>query len=287
MKKMKLLSAVIAAAMAVSLFAGCSQKKEQVEIKSGDDLWKLSIGVQSGTTGDTYTTRHFTKAGIEEFNRLAEESGEEKLEVPADTSNDATIARYNKATDAAQDLKNGRIDCVVVDKMPAQKIVDKNSDLQILDFDLTEEEYAIAVGKDNQELTDSINATLEKLMNDGTYDKMIAYFIDGDTSVELPEVPAGEGEIVMGTNAEFEPFEYHGENNEIVGFDIYLSQWIASDLGKNLKVEDMAFDSLIGALESGKVDFVAAGMTEDPERAKSVNFSNSYYNASQVIIVRK
>ena len=65
MKKMKLLSAVIAAAMAVSLFAGCSQKKEQVEIKSGDDLWKLSIGVQSGTTGDTYTTRHFTKAGIE------------------------------------------------------------------------------------------------------------------------------------------------------------------------------------------------------------------------------
>ena len=58
-------------------------------------------------------------------------------------------------------------------------------------------------------------------------------------------------------------------------------------MGKNLKVEDMAFDSLIGALESGKVDFVAAGMTEDPERAKSVNFSNSYYNASQVIIVRK
>ena len=144
------------------LFAGCSQKKEQVEIKSGDDLWKLSIGVQSGTTGDTYTTRHFTKAGIEEFNRLAEESGEEKLEVPADTSNDATIARYNKATDAAQDLKNGRIDCVVVDKMPAQKIVDKNSDLQILGFDLTEDKMDLILEYLEKANIDVVNSSIEE-----------------------------------------------------------------------------------------------------------------------------
>lgn len=90
--------------------------------------------------------------------------------------------------------------------------------------------------------------------------------------------------IVLGTNAEFPPFEYM-EGGEIVGFDIDLAQKIAEKLDVELVVENMQFASLIASLETEKVDFIAAGMTATEERKEAVNFSTDYFNASQVIIV--
>ncbi|TKB57266.1 basic amino acid ABC transporter substrate-binding protein [Ferrimonas aestuarii] len=92
--------------------------------------------------------------------------------------------------------------------------------------------------------------------------------------------------LVVGTNAEFPPFEYIGgaTGDEVLGFDIDLAKQIAADQGKTLKVENMKFDSLIVALNAGKVDMVAAGMTITPERKASVDFSQPYYEATQVVI---
>ena len=92
--------------------------------------------------------------------------------------------------------------------------------------------------------------------------------------------------LVMGTNAGFKPFEYI-DNNEIVGFDVDLAREIAKSMGKELKIEDMSFDGLLSALDSGQIDMVAAGMTVTPERAKNALFSDPYYSASQRIIVKK
>ncbi len=92
-------------------------------------------------------------------------------------------------------------------------------------------------------------------------------------------------QIIMGTNAEFKPFEYR-DGNEIVGFDIEISKKIAEKLGKELKIEDMEFAGLLAALESGKVHFVAAGMTNDEKRAKQVDFSQPYFVSNQLITVR-
>ena len=92
--------------------------------------------------------------------------------------------------------------------------------------------------------------------------------------------------LVMGTNAGFKPFEYI-DNNEIVGFDVDLAREIAKSMGKELKIEDMSFDGLLPALDSGQIDMVAAGMTVTPERAKNALFSEPYYSASQRIIVKK
>ena len=103
---------------------------------------------------------------------------------------------------------------------------------------------------------------------------------------ERAESTASE-ELVMGTNAEFEPFEFHNDANEVVGFDIEVAYEIADNAGKKLKIEDMNFDSLIPALQSGKVDLVIAGMSVTEERLQNVDFSESYFNASQVIIVRE
>lgn len=93
------------------------------------------------------------------------------------------------------------------------------------------------------------------------------------------------GTLVMGTNATFPPYEFVDENNEVAGIDAEIAGAIANKLGMKLEITDMAFDSLIPALQSGTIDIVLAGMTVDPERAEQVNFTDSYATGVQVIIV--
>lgn len=90
--------------------------------------------------------------------------------------------------------------------------------------------------------------------------------------------------LVMATNAEFPPYEFY-EGKEVVGIDAEFAAAIAEKLGMELKIEDMAFDSIIPAVQGGKADFGAAGMTVTEDRAKQVDFSDSYYTGRQVIIV--
>lgn len=91
-------------------------------------------------------------------------------------------------------------------------------------------------------------------------------------------------ELVMATNAEFPPYEYY-DGDEIVGIDAEFAAAIAGKLGMELKIEDMAFDSIIPAVQSGKADLGAAGMTVTDERKTQVDFSDTYYTGRQVIIV--
>ena len=91
-------------------------------------------------------------------------------------------------------------------------------------------------------------------------------------------------ELVMATNAEFAPYEYH-EGNEIIGIDVEICQAIADELGMTLVIEDMAFDSVIASVYSGKADIGAAALTVTPDRLENINFSTPYATASQVIIV--
>ena len=93
------------------------------------------------------------------------------------------------------------------------------------------------------------------------------------------------GVLRMGTNATFPPYEYVDENNEVAGIDADIAAAIAEKLGMELEITDMAFDSLIPALQSDTIDIVLAGMTVDPERAEQVNFTDSYATGAQVIIV--
>ena len=78
----------------------------------------------------------------------------------------------------------------------------------------------------------------------------------------------------MATNAYFKPYEYY-DNGKIVGIDADMAQAVADYLGMNLKIEDMEFDSIITAVQSGKADFGAAGMTVTAERLKNIDFSDT------------
>jgi len=97
------------------------------------------------------------------------------------------------------------------------------------------------------------------------------------------------GKLVIGTSADFPPYEFHSQVNgtdTIVGFDIAIAQEVAKDLGVTLEIKDMKFDGLLAALDSGNVDIVIAGMTPTDQRKESTDFSNIYYRAEQGVIVR-
>ena len=102
---------------------------------------------------------------------------------------------------------------------------------------------------------------------------------EGDTE-------ASGGVLHMVTEATFPPYEYY-EGDKIIGIDVEIAEAIADKLGMTLEVEDMAFDSLIPAIASGKADIAAAGMTVTEERLENVNFTDTYANGVQVIIVRQ
>ena len=257
---MKRIIAVISIAMFILGMSAC-KKKEAVIINNASDLAGKKIGCQAGTTGELY---------IQE------------------SVKDAKIKSFKTGIDASLDLKNGAIDAIVLDELPAKEIVKRNPDLVIVKDDFMSESYAIAVKKGNTELLESINKTIADLKMNGTYENLIKSFMPVDGNIVIPEIEDIESKdmIKMGTNASFPPFEFI-MGTEIVGFDVAIGKLISKDCGKKLKIVDMAFDGLIAALQSGAIDFIAAGMTATEERRQNVDFSESYYESNQVIIVRK
>ncbi len=116
--------------------------------------------------------------------------------------------------------------------------------------------------------------------------KILALVMVAVLALAMVACGAAEKDVLtMGTNAAFPPYEFVDENNNVVGIDAEIAQAVAEKLGMELEIKDMAFDSLITAVSSGAIDVALAGMTVTPERAESVNFSDSYATGIQVVIV--
>ena len=261
MKIRKILLALLCM-MAVVLAVSC-KSKSKVKIEGISDLEGKKIGVQAGTTGEMWVDENVKNVKLSSF---------------------------KTGIDAAMDLINGAIDAVVIDELPAKEIVARNPKLKIVRdsyFADNKEEYAIAVKKGNETLLASINATIAAMKSNGEYEALINAFMPVDGNIVIPEVKAVESSSVLklGTNAAFPPFEY--VESDIVGFDISMGNKIAADMGAKLEVVDMSFDSLIPALQSGVIDFIAAGMSVTEERKQNVDFSDPYFASEQVIIIRK
>lgn len=260
----KLVVTLLAGVMALGLVACGGSKVPANTVNSVDDLPGKTIGVQLGTTGDIYASDYEAEG--------------------------STIERYNKGADAIQSLKQGKVDCVIIDEQPAIAFVQKNPDLKILDEEFALEEYAICISKENTELKEKINSALAQLKADGTLDSIIANYIGDDTKGKTPyeslaDVDRSNGTLVMATNAAFEPYEFY-KDQKIVGIDADMAQAVCDILGMELKIEDMEFDSIINAVTSGKADVGVAGMTVTEDRLQNVDFSDSYTTATQVIVVR-
>ena len=263
-------TAASASSTAGSAASGAASEASTQAIQTLEDLNGKTVGVQLGTTGDLL---------------MSEEVGK------ADGLNLAGVEQYNKAADAVQALLTNKIDAVCIDDQVAKNFVAANEDkLTMLDTAYTEESYAIAVSKDNPDLTEQLNGAIAELKEDGTLDAILDKYIakvegaEGYVSPEGTEYP--NGTLVMATNAAFDPYEYI-ENGEIVGIDAEFAKALCDKLGYDLHIEDMEFDSIIAAVNSGKADFGMAGMTVTPERQEQIDFTDTYCTAAQNIIVLK
>lgn len=95
-----------------------------------------------------------------------------------------------------------------------------------------------------------------------------------------------DNKLIVGTEAGFAPYEYM-QGNEVVGIDMDISKAIAEELGMELEIMNMDFDGALLAVQQGKVDFVAAGVSVDEDRAKVMDFSVDYVNSVEVVVVNK
>lgn len=110
-----------------------------------------------------------------------------------------------------------------------------------------------------------------------------------DNTTSALQAIKSKGKLVVGTSADYSPYEFHKQidgKDQIVGFDIEIAKQFAKDLGVELEIKDMAFDGLLVALQSDKVDMVFAGMTPTDERKKNVDFSDIYFTATHRFILR-
>jgi len=157
--------------------------------------------------------------------------------------------------------------------------------LTILDTEYAVEDYAICVAKENEDLLANINVALAELTADGTAQAIVDKYISGvENDLVFQADVEGKEEIHMATNAQFPPYEYY-EGDKVVGIDAEMAAAIADKLGMKLVIDDMEFDSIIAAVQTGKSDFGMAGMTVTEERLQSINFSDSYATGIQVVIV--
>lgn len=253
----RLAAFVLVLALAFSM-AACASTEVKIATKA--DLDGKVIGTQLGTTGDTIANEQVKAKSVESF----------KLFV-----------------DAVQSLKQKKIDAAIMDRFTAEVFTKQNADLEIVDVGFDAEKYAIAVNKGDSELLAKVNEVLAEMKANGALEASVKSHADEAGS--LPDLNAGAagGKLVMGTSAGFPPFEYLDDKNQVIGVDVDIMAAVAKKLNMELVVENMDFDGLIPALNGGKIVAIAAGMTVTEDRKVNVDFSETYFDASQVVVVRK
>lgn len=235
-------------------------------IASEDDLKDKKIGVQNGTTGAIISEDYIDSAA----------GGE--------------IQYFSTGSEAVLALTQGKVDCVIIDEQPAKAFVSMNEGLKIIDKELTDEDYAAVIAKTQPELLDQVNNALKELKEDGTLDKIVKSYIpeEGNEGGDYHYTATNtEGEkLVMATSADFPPYEFY-EGSDIVGIDVEIATAVADKIGRVLEVQDMKFDAIIPAVDSGKADIGFSGFTVTDERKLMINFTDTYAHSKQVMIVKE
>ncbi len=157
---------------------------------------------------------------------------------------------------------------------------------KVIDIPLTEEEYAFAVKKGNEELLTKANEYLATIKSNGTFDAIVdRYFGNGEpVAVKSAVKDASKDQLIVATNAAFAPFEY-AKGDNFYGVDMEIMAGLAEYLGKELVITDMKFESVCESVANDTCDIAASGLTVNDKRKETLDFTNSYYNASQLVIV--
>ena len=162
-----------------------------------------------------------------------------------------------------------------------------NTVAKVIDVELTQEQYAFGVRKDDPELLELVNTIVADMLENGKFEEICNnYFGDGTPQgVISAELGATDNQLLVATNAEFAPFEYK-EGEAYYGIDMEIASYLAEELGKQLVIVNMDFDAVCLSVSQGKADIAMAGLTIKEDRKELVDFSIPYYDAAQKLVVK-
>ncbi len=218
--------------------------------------------------------------------------------VPAGTAADqmvldrfpeAGILYFNSVLDCALAVKEGKARATAYDLPVLANIEAKLEGLTVLDEFIMDDQYGFAVRQGDQRLKEAMDRVLSQIQEDGTYKEMQdRWFPKQGEPGPMPDIPLSDrnGILNFGTAAVTEPMAYVYADEGVIGFDIEYAMRISRDLGMELNIVNMEFGALLPALISGKVDMIGAGLSITEERAKSVLFSEPYYEGGLAVMVK-
>jgi len=232
-----------------------------------DKLAGKTIGVQTGTTGETYAKAHKPKG--------------------------ATIKSFADTDGLFGALESGDIQAILQDLPVNAGRATKDKSVSVVETYKTDEQYGMAVAKDNTKLQKELNTALADVKKDGTYDKLYAKYFpkDGADPGPGPEAStvAGTKTLKVCSDIPYAPMEFEGEGPrglQYTGFDIELIDAMAATMDAKLDVIDSDFDGILGNLSSGGCDIVVSSLTITPERQKQVLFTEPYFDADQSLLIK-
>jgi ABC-type amino acid transport substrate-binding protein len=235
-------------------------------VESLDDLAGERIGVQSGTTGETYAT----------------DNAPEGAEIVAFGDTDGLFGA----------LESGDIAGIVQDLPVNAGRVAEDDTVAVVETYATDEQYGFAVATDS-ELKAELDDALAAVRDDGTYDALYEKYFpqDGAEAGPGPDPSDVEGSdtITVCSDIPYAPMEFEGEGPRglpYTGFDIDLLDAMAATMDAKLEVIDSEFDGILGNLAAGTCDVVASSVTITPERDQEVDFTEPYFDADQSLLVK-
>ena len=230
-----------------------------------DALNGKRIGVQTGTTFD---------------------------EIVLETLPDAKISYFNSYPDMAAALEANKIDAFPGDEPVIRLMAAENNKLTVLEERMDSFDFGIALPQTEagEKLLAEINAWLASMKENGELALLTQKWTDGPESEKtVPDYasfPAPKGVLTLATEASYAPMMYY-RGTEVVGLEIDLIARFCEANGYGLKVVPMLFDGILPAIQSGKADLAAAGLTITEERKESVYFSDPYYTGGTVMAILK
>ncbi len=199
------------------------------------------------------------------------------------------VVSYDTFALAAKDMINGNADYVFVDKTTANALCKEISGLKIVNIPLSNENYGIGIDKNQAELKTQIDAILAskaaeiEAIKDKYMNNEESKYVGVTSGTKSADKAATQ--LVVATNAEFAPWEYK-EGNQFFGIDMEIAQLLATELGMELVIEDMDFDSVVGSVGKQNIDIAMSGITITAERMNVINFSTSYYTEAIVAVCK-
>ena len=258
LKKSKIITVLVLVVMVLGL-TGCGSNL--TTIKEIKDLENKKVGVYTGSEYDTILKKNIKGAEPQ---------------------------YYNSYSDQIASLKSGKIDGFLTDEPLAKEILREHPDLKVLEDKLTEDSYAFALNPKLTDLEKEISSEIKKMKKNGKLKELEEKWMGNDEKkkkLDKYEYKTNGKKITFAAVSGNAPFAYI-KDNELVGYDIEVIKYVCKELKYELEIIDMAFEGVIPALKSGKIDMAGTSIIVTEERKKSVIFAEPDYTGGIVIVVR-